>query len=564
MSSDLVNPRSVAGGGTGSAAAAPPADRPRASASLLDAVADLRRDVDATRFPLELEGVAHAQARRSQLLDQLDDHLLPRLRELSAPAVVVVAGSTGAGKSTIVNSLLGEEVSAAGVLRPTTRRPVLAHHPDDAELLAEHPLSEAVEVVARPAVPRGVALVDAPDLDSLLESNRAMAHRLLEAADLWVFVTTAARYGDALPWQVLDRASARGASMAMVLNRVPSDALLTVRSDLMHRLRERGMAAVPLFLVPDVGPHEGLLDPTAVAPIRRWLAMVAGPDRARSVIARTQRGALAALRPWVDDLAEAVQAQVDARVRLQGIAADAVVGPAERTALSVAEGGVVDGPVRGTWGSVGPAGSAWGRRWTARRGRTGLAAALTRLDTELRAALVVTLDSAQARAARAVHTALATSKAPGAATVVAALAERGDASGEHTAGRPDAAGLAGAVDAWVASVDAAVEVLLGAGDRRAQRRASRLVRAVGRPGATTMVAVAAAGLGEARDVLAGALGGDTVDELLAPPTERLTILATERARAGRAAAFDVLDSDDLADDAASRLRLRLAVLKGLT
>uniref|UniRef100_UPI002027945C GTPase n=1 Tax=Actinotalea sp. C106 TaxID=2908644 RepID=UPI002027945C len=305
-------------------------ERPRAQASLLDAVADLRRDVAATRFPLPLEGVTEAEDQRRRLLDQLDDHLLPRLRELSAPAIVVVAGSTGAGKSTLVNSVLRTEVSAAGVLRPTTRRPVLAHHPDDAALLAEHPLLEIVDVVPHLTVPRGIALVDAPDLDSLLASNRSTAHRLLEAADLWLFVTTAARYGDALPWEVLDRATERGTSMAMVLNRVPDDALVAVRGDLMGRLRSRGMAAVPLFLVPDAGPHEGMLDATVVAPIGRWLAMVAGPDRARSVIARTQRGSLQALRPWVTGLAEAVQAQVDARTALTALIEQAAGSVAAR------------------------------------------------------------------------------------------------------------------------------------------------------------------------------------------------------------------------------------------
>ncbi|KGM10571.1 dynamin family protein, partial [Cellulomonas carbonis] len=292
-------------------------ERSWVEATLLDAVQDLRRDVALTRFPLPVDGVEHAERRRRQLLDQLDDHLLPRLRELAAPAVVVVAGSTGAGKSTLVNSIVGAEVSAAGVLRPTTRRPVLVHHPADGDLLTEHPLREIVEVVVREEVPRGIALVDAPDLDSLLASNRSTAHRLLEAADLWVFVTTAARYGDAVPWQVLGEAATRGTSMAMVLNRVPADALVTVRTDLLDRLRSRGMGTVPLFLLPDLGPHQGLLEERSVAPVRRWLAMVAGSDRARSVIRRTQRGALRALRPWVTELARAVQDQVDARVDLQ-------------------------------------------------------------------------------------------------------------------------------------------------------------------------------------------------------------------------------------------------------
>ena len=190
---------------------------------------DLRRDVDATAFPLEIPGVDAARGSRARLVDQLDEHLVPRLTELSAPAVVVVAGSTGAGKSTLVNSLVGQEVTAAGVLRPTTRQPVLVHHPLDADLLSHHPVLAEVEAVAVDTVPRGIAILDAPDLDSVLDSNRDTAHRLLEAADLWLFVTTAARYGDALPWQVLEAAVERSTSVAMVLNRVPAASLPTVR-----------------------------------------------------------------------------------------------------------------------------------------------------------------------------------------------------------------------------------------------------------------------------------------------------------------------------------------------
>ena len=72
--------------------------RPLAATSLLDAVADLLRDVAQTAFPLELDGVASARASRARLVDQLGEHLVPRLTELSAPAVVVVSGSTGAVK----------------------------------------------------------------------------------------------------------------------------------------------------------------------------------------------------------------------------------------------------------------------------------------------------------------------------------------------------------------------------------------------------------------------------------------------------------------------------------
>ncbi|MGO4748903.1 dynamin family protein, partial [Streptomyces sp. 2MCAF27] len=101
--------------------------RPR----LLDALTALRDRVDAARFPLPLPGADRARRGRAELLAQLDDYLVPRLRAPQAPLLAVIGGSTGAGKSTLVNSLVGRRVTEAGVLRPTTRTPVLVCHPED-------------------------------------------------------------------------------------------------------------------------------------------------------------------------------------------------------------------------------------------------------------------------------------------------------------------------------------------------------------------------------------------------------------------------------------------------
>ncbi|WP_225754007.1 dynamin family protein [Actinotalea sp. Marseille-Q4924] len=526
--------------------------RPRASDYLLDAVGDLRRDLDRTRFVLRLAGADRAEQRRRELLEQLDDQLLPRLRELSAPAVVVVAGSTGAGKSTLVNSVVGEEVSPAGVLRPTTRRPVLAHHPADAELLERHPLLEDVDVVVREEVPRGIALVDAPDLDSLLASNRTVAQRLLDAADLWVFVTTAARYGDAVPWQALAQAAERGTSMAMVLNRVPADAMTTVRSDLMQRLRDRGMTTVPLFVVPDEGPRHGLLAAGVVAPVRRWLAMVAGADRARSVILRTQRGTLKALRPWVDELAEAVQAQVDARAGLERVVEEALEAPAQRAELAVRGGAAADGPVRARWAAVGGARGPLAGRWT-RRGLEARAEALASLRAELLTSATVLLTAARRHAQDGVLGALERSALPGAPGLLDAVGPT-DVPAGHGAG--DAA-------AWV-GLAASVLQELGAGDRRSAGAVDRLVKGVGSDGAATLLAAAAAGLGAAGVLLTGVLGAEATATAVRRLQDDLAARVRAQAAAGADPARAVLSAPDLADDAASRLRLRLAVLKGLT
>jgi len=98
---------------------------------LVSSLTDLRSAIHRAGFPLETVTAPRARAERTRALDQLDDYLLPRLRSQDAPMLVVVGGSTGAGKSTLVNSILGERVTAPGALRPTTRSPVLVHHPLD-------------------------------------------------------------------------------------------------------------------------------------------------------------------------------------------------------------------------------------------------------------------------------------------------------------------------------------------------------------------------------------------------------------------------------------------------
>src|SRR5690606_24930266 len=113
-------------------AAPRPAPEPDDGSALTGALEVLRARLGALRLPLETSGAETARTDLRRATDQLDDYLLPRLRAHKAPLLVVVGGSTGAGKSTLVNSVLGERATPPGVLRPTTKSPVLVHHPLDA------------------------------------------------------------------------------------------------------------------------------------------------------------------------------------------------------------------------------------------------------------------------------------------------------------------------------------------------------------------------------------------------------------------------------------------------
>jgi len=535
--------------------------RPLAQTSLLDAVRDLRRDVEATSFPLEVAGVDDARASRERLVDQLDEHLVPRLTELSAPAVVVVAGSTGAGKSTLVNSLVGREVSAAGVLRPTTREPVLVHHPLDTDLLSHHPVLDEVQAVAVDTVPRGIAILDAPDLDSVLESNRDTAHRLLEAADLWLFVTTAARYGDALPWQVLESAVERSTSVAMVLNRVPAPSLPTVRADLLDRLRAHGLAGSPLFVIPDAGPHSGPLTTTVVAPVLRWLTMLAGPDRARTVVARTLRGSLAALRPWVDELAEAVQDQADAAAHIARVLDEATAEPRDAATETVLAGGVADGAVRARWAELVAPGAPFARlvrrsgrvRGTSRTARARGAAAAPML-ADLTESATAVLTAVGHRGSAALRAALTGPTAPPGGSSVLARWPDGEASRVAAAER--------AARSWVGESARVVRAALAAGGTDA-RRTAQVGKAVGEEGLAALALAAAAGVDEAADAVRTLLG-ESGDDIVGTLRDDLVRRARAQVDLERTIADRTLDDPDLASDASSRLRLRLAVLKGLT
>jgi hypothetical protein len=350
-----------------------PATSPVAELTALrSALADLR-------LPLELPDVAPARATRAALVSQLDDYILPRYDQIAAPVLAVVGGSTGAGKSTLVNALVRQEVTRPGAIRPTTRDPVLVHHPHDAHWFAGPRILPGLARVhdARPAlkagwnppgsaagapgaglvlapssaVGPGLALLDAPDVDSVVDANRHLAAQLLGAADLWLFVTSAHRYADAVPWSLLRDASARDAQVSIVLDRVDAADLDEIRTDLRAMLDREGLGQAPLFSVLESprGP-DGLLPEAAVAEIASWLTDLAGDAAARAeVVRRTLAGAVNALAERTDTIAAAADAQAAGLARLRARVDRVYDEATEAVVDGTADGSLLRGEVLARW-----------------------------------------------------------------------------------------------------------------------------------------------------------------------------------------------------------------------
>ncbi|MFC7406153.1 dynamin family protein [Georgenia alba] len=352
----------------------------------LAALERLREVLSGVVLPLDVEDAAASRADRREVLDQLSDYVIPRYEKLEAPLLAVVGGSTGAGKSTLVNTLLGEQVTAASAIRPTTRRPLLVHQPDDAAWFSDDrilpglarvhvepgapptpPTSEPaggsatapaddgprteLELRTSEALPPGLALLDAPDIDSVVAENRRLANQLLAAADLWIFVTTAARYGDAVPWSLLTEAADRRIVVAVVLDRVPAGVSAEVRHDLAARLEDEGLGRAPLFVV---GESEldasGLLPTEDVEPVLGWLRGLAADAGSRAAVARqTLGGAVDAALGRATLVADGAQHQTETYLRLARQVDDAYAQAHERIMTATEDGTLLRGEVLARW-----------------------------------------------------------------------------------------------------------------------------------------------------------------------------------------------------------------------
>ena len=322
-------------------------------------------------------GTASARTLLAAMARQLDDYILPRSASVDNPLTIVVGGSTGAGKSTLVNTLLGEPLTQSGAIRPTTRHPVLLYRAEDEAALSperflptlprtrtsgmnagsqalpglDPKIARALIPITTSALPQGIALIDAPDIDSVSEENRTLAKELLSAADLWLFVTTANRYADAVPWELLHEAAARSIAIAVVLNRVPEGDEEAIENDLRRMLDEAGIHAVLIHTVTEQPRDEsGMLAPVSLAPLTLWIRELGADAPARAAIARqTLAGAVETLAGNLQVLAAEQARQQAAHHSLATIAAEEYEDALTTIDGALSDGSLLRGEVLSRW-----------------------------------------------------------------------------------------------------------------------------------------------------------------------------------------------------------------------
>ncbi|MDE0461156.1 MAG: dynamin family protein, partial [Caldilineaceae bacterium] len=139
--------------------------------------------------------------------------------------LMVVVGEFNAGKSAVINALLGQEYLAEGVV-PTTSELVLIRHID----APEQPGADQGMAVRRLPVPwlQEVNLVDTPGTNAVIRQHQELTEHFVPRSDLVLFVTSADRPFSESERAFLQQIRDWGKKIVIVVNKIE---LLTTEAE---------------------------------------------------------------------------------------------------------------------------------------------------------------------------------------------------------------------------------------------------------------------------------------------------------------------------------------------
>lgn len=139
------------------------------------------------------------------------------LLQLDELFLLVVVGEFNAGKSALVNALLGQQVLAEGVT-PTTSRVTLTKW---GEAVSEKVVDEDFATVTHPLdLLRQLNVVDTPGTNAVIRRHERLTNEFVPRSDLVLFVTSADRPMTESERQFMERIRGWGKKVVVVLNKV--------------------------------------------------------------------------------------------------------------------------------------------------------------------------------------------------------------------------------------------------------------------------------------------------------------------------------------------------------
>ncbi|MEP6895693.1 MAG: dynamin family protein, partial [Chloroflexota bacterium] len=222
------------------------------------------------------------------------DSLQKAILQLDELFLIVIAGEFNAGKSALINALLGQKVLAEGAT-PTTSRVTLVKW---GERPAEQVLDESFTVYTYPLpLLKELNIVDTPGTNAIIRQHEQLTDEFIPRSDLVLFVTSADHPLTESERQFLERILAWGKKIVLVLNKVDifeSDSALQEVRD---------------FILKHAATILG--DQPKLVPVSAKLA-----QRAASESDPAERTRLRSLS-HLDDLEQFINATLDDRARLE-------------------------------------------------------------------------------------------------------------------------------------------------------------------------------------------------------------------------------------------------------